>query len=126
MKPIIKKYALEMGGPKRIGIRWLKLGEKLEVSFDGKPVTVCSGKNALKKGKEVRLPGGSTLKVQWLKFKLFLSRNGEPLPGSAAHPTYRVQQAYVWLWVLGFSSLFDGLTSAPAEVTFRYCTLSLT
>src|SRR5688572_16157590 len=100
-----KKYALEVGGPKRLAVSWAIGWKSFSVKFDGQEVTrLVDAYDALSKGSTFPLPDGSTLeaRLQSARFgpKLLLDRGGKPVPGSDGVPLPRWTYAFFALSAL--------------------------
>jgi len=102
-----KKFALEAGGPQRLEVSWRGGFKDLSVSLDGQSVASFEGPKELKEPQRVSLPDGSTLEVQVASVfvipELRLTRDGEPIPGSASDPVTR--HAGAWGMVLAVAIL---------------------
>ncbi len=115
------KYALEEGGPERLEIAWKGMFTNCTIQLDGIEVGVIPDQKALKKGQELSLPDGSTLKVQLVQrltgTELQLLRNDYPLPGSPTDPKVRLKWAVVSIFIIAGLNLVLGVISvfAPSE-----------
>ena len=102
-----RSFALERTGPERLGVSWRGAYKELSLSFDGRPVATFDDPNELKEARRVALPDGSTLEVQvarpFLLPELLLTRDGEPVPGSAGDPV--VRHAAAWQMVAAVAVL---------------------
>jgi hypothetical protein len=97
-----KKYALEVGGPKRLAISWQIGWKSFGVKFDDQEVArLTNAYDAIVAGSTFPLPDGSKLEARLHKArfgpKLHLNRNGKPVPGSDGVPLPR--------WVYAFFAL---------------------
>ncbi len=93
-----KKYALEVGGPRRLAVSWEIGWKSFGVKFDGEEVTrLANAHDVLAKGSTFPLPDGSALeaRLESGRFgpKLLLNRGGNPVPGSDGVPLPR------WVYV---------------------------
>jgi hypothetical protein len=100
-----KKYALEVGGPKRLVISWSIGWKNLSVKFDGQEVArLANAYDAISAGSTFPLPDGSELRarLQSGRFgpKLILNRGGKPVPGSDGVPLPRWVYAFFVLCAL--------------------------
>src|SRR5512138_1146217 len=89
-----RKFALERGGPKQLRVSWRRGLRDFEVALDGAGAWRLEPA-AVRAGAAVTLPGGATLRVQWVKRRwwsigfrdaLRLERDGVPVPGSDLDP----------------------------------------
>lgn len=97
-----KKYALEVGGPKRLAVSWGIGWKNFGVKFDGQEVAaLATGHDVLSAGASFPLPDGSVLEARLHQGrfgpKLLLDRGGKPIPGSDGVPLPR--------WVYAFFAL---------------------
>lgn len=97
-----KKYALEVGGPKRLAISWGIGWKSFSVKFDDQEVArLTNAYDAIVAGQSFALPDGTKLEARLHKGrfgpKLHLDRSGKPIPGSDGVPLPR--------WVYAFFAL---------------------
>jgi hypothetical protein len=100
-----KKYALEVGGPKRLVVSWGIGWKRFSVKFDGQEVVhLTDAYDTISKGSTFPLPDGSALqaRLQSGRFgpKLLLDRGGKPVPGSDGVPVPRWAYAFFALSAL--------------------------
>jgi hypothetical protein len=85
-----RSFPLEAGGPPRVELAWRGLWKDMVVSLDGAELGRFKDSKALKQGANFRMPDRSNLPVRLkqevFNMKLVVTRNGNPLPGSDAHP----------------------------------------
>jgi hypothetical protein len=89
-----KKYALEVGGPKRLAVSWGIGWKSFSVKFDGQEVAhLANAYDAIVAGSTFALPDGTKLEARLHKGrfgpKLHLDRGGKPVPGSDGVPLPR-------------------------------------
>jgi hypothetical protein len=94
----VKKFALEVGGPKRLTVSWGFRWKDFVVRLDDQEVgRISGGFDALRLGESFALPNGSSLRAQLVMEKswagkvpqLHLYVDGKPVPGSEAVPLPR-------------------------------------
>lgn len=117
-----KRYALEAGGGERVEVSWSGIWKNAAVTLDGRLLGTFADQKELKAGQEFRLEDGSALHVQLVQAgfatELRLSRDGEPLPGSAADPAQRLATAYgVIFFIAGLSAVL-GLVAGVFRIQF--------
>jgi len=116
-----KKFALEAGGPQRLEVSWRGGFKDLSVSLDGQSVASFEGPKELKEPQSVSLPDGSTLEVQVASVfvipELRLTRDGEPIPGSASDPATRHAGAWGMVLAVGILNVAIGLLVELFDVT---------
>jgi hypothetical protein len=100
-----KKYALEVGGPKRLVVSWAIGWKSFSVKFDGQEVArLANAYDAILAGSKFSLPDGSTLEARLHEGrfgpKLHLDRGGKPVPGSDGVPIPRWAYAFFALSAL--------------------------
>jgi len=108
----IQTYALEPNGPLRLEISWAPNWTQFTVKLDGVEVGRVENKKALTAGQDFPLPDGSTLHVQLftgLAAELAVLRNGQHLPGTAAHPETRLKNAFSLILLVGGFNFLTGL-----------------
>lgn len=117
-----KKFALEKGGPERLEVEWRGNFKDLEVRLDGVLLGSFDNAKALKTGGSFSLEDGSTLEVKLattvLVPELTLTRNGVPLPGSAANPEQRVQAAAGMIFFVSGVNAVLGLLAGAFNIYF--------
>jgi hypothetical protein len=118
-----KTFALEKGGPERLEIEWQGNFKDVEVRFDGVLLGSFDNAKALDAGGSYTLEDGSTLEVKRAVTagfvpELTLTRNGKPLPGSAADPEQRVASAAGMIFFVAGLNALLGLVAVAFNVTF--------
>lgn len=116
-----RTFALSHGGPAVIQLAWRGSWKDLQVSYDGQPVGTIPDRRALEDGRAFPLPDGTELHVQLVKSlasaELQVTRDGEPLPGSASDPRYVVQQAAGMLYFIGGLNAVLGVVASLGDVS---------
>jgi hypothetical protein len=116
-----KKFALEAGGPQRLEVSWRGGFKDLSVSLDGQSVASFEGPKELKEPQRVSLPDGSTLEVQVASVfvipELRLTRDGEPIPGSASDPVTRHAGAWGMVFAVAILNVAIGLLVELFDLT---------
>lgn len=117
-----QKYALEKEGPKRLEVTWERLGGETSVVLDGQPLGVVS-KEELTEGRTFTLPDGSSLRVHFQKTgllgqagELHLTRDGEPVPGTAGDPETAARSAGYILYFLAGVNMCCGVIAMSGQV----------
>lgn len=89
--------ALEPGGPKRLEIQWKGLYKNTTITLDGVQLGTVLDQRLLRAGQELPLTDGSLLRLHLVSnlagTELRVTRNGDPLPGSASNPETKVNTA---------------------------------
>jgi hypothetical protein len=113
-------YALEEGGPKRLGVQWKAFWEDLTVQLDGVTIGAIPDRKQLSAGQEFQLPDGSTLKVQLARTltssELRVLRDGQPLPGSASAPETKLRLAYSVVFFIAGINIVLGLVASVFQI----------
>ncbi|MCB9422848.1 MAG: hypothetical protein H6667_23820 [Ardenticatenaceae bacterium] len=109
-----KQFILEENGRHTLELTWNSMWRNFTVHYDGAPVeTIEGGGRGLRAGKTILLPDGSELDVRLkdslMASELAVARNGRPLPGTATHPLYRIQQAYTIIFIIAGLNVILGL-----------------
>ncbi|PYQ21472.1 MAG: hypothetical protein DMF79_08135 [Acidobacteria bacterium] len=116
-----KKFSLEAGGPQRLEVSWRGGFKDLSISLDGQSVASFEGPKELKDPQRVSLPDGSTLEVQVASVfvipELRLTRDGEPIPGSASDPATRHAGAWGMVLAVAILNVAIGLLVELFDVT---------
>ncbi len=119
-----QNYALEQGGPKRLEISWGSFFKNGVVKLDGQVIGTMADQKAMMAGPTFPLPDGSLLKVQLVSnlagSEMQVTRNGEPLPGSASNPETRVKTAAIIIYFVAGLNMLLGLIAMFAESDFLY------
>lgn len=117
-----KQYVFESGGPERLEIAWEGSWKNVAVSLDGRLLGSFENQKELKEGQEFHLEDGSTLRVQLVQVVLFpelqISRDGDPLPGSAADPAQRLAAAYGMIFFIAAFNAALGLLAGALQIGF--------
>lgn len=108
-------YAFEPNGPKRLEVSWKAFFKEITVRLDGLIIGRIEDRDALRVGQEFRLNDGSLVKVQ-LAYNLAgselqVTRNGQPLPGSASSPETRIKTAAAVIYFIAGINLLLGILS---------------
>src|SRR6266446_5330584 len=116
-----KKLSLEAGGPQRLEVSWRGGFKDLSISLDGQSVASFEGPKELKEPQPVSLPDGSTLEVQVASVfvipELRLTRDGEPIPGSASDPATRHTGAWGMVLAVAILNVAIGLLVELFDLT---------
>lgn len=112
-----QSYSIEPNAPKRLTVSWNGMWKNFTVTFDGQPLMTMANKAELDAGKDATLSDGSTLRVQFKKSfgggGLEITRDGQPLPGTATDPSSVVKTAsYILYFIAGLNVVLGGLTLA--------------
>jgi len=106
-------YALEKDGRRRLEVSWKAFWSDVTLRLDGEVIGKVGGRKELQTGRELVLPDGTRLKVQlvWrpLGAELEVTRDGQPLPGTASDPETRVLTAAWVLFIVGGLNIVLGL-----------------
>lgn len=98
-------FAFEPGGPTRVTCRWDGLFNNIHVLFDGQEIGRFPDKDAAKRGGTLRAPDGSELGVIFKDDlsgpRVEVTRNGAPMPRSAADAAQAFKSASGFLFFLG-------------------------
>jgi hypothetical protein len=119
-----KTFPLEKDGPARLEIEWQGNYKDIEVRLDGVLLGAFKDGKELKAGRTFRVEDGSRLEVALktpplgLVPELSLTRDGAPLPGSAADPAQRVQVAASMVFFIAGLNAVLGLVAAAFNVQF--------
>lgn len=105
-----KSFALVEGETERLELKWRGRFKELVVSLDGVQLNAeAFSQSELKQGQVLMLPDGSRLFVAREKNQLEVTRNGEPVPGSATHPLTQAKGAATLLWLIAGLTLILGI-----------------
>lgn len=117
-----KSYALEQNGPKRLTVSWKFGWRDTTVSLDGQPVGVIPNQKALMQGQSFALTDGSQINVRLVNrlsgAELEVTRNGQPMPGSASDPQSRLKAAYQITYFIAGLNLLLGVLSLLIKSEF--------
>lgn len=116
------RFPLDPGGPPRVELTWRGIFKDVRVVVDGRELGTFPNKAALERGQTFDLGEGDTLRVafdsafgsQGLK----VSRNGEPLSGSAGDPATRLKTAVGLVYFVAGLNVVLGLIAAVVESGF--------
>jgi hypothetical protein len=115
-----KTYYLDAAQTEPITLHWGLFWKNFTISQAGTELLRLPGRRALKEGATVTLPDGrvlgAQLKQQLNQEELELLLDGRPLPGSATHPHYRLQQAVYTLVAVGVLNVLLGLLAELGAV----------
>lgn len=115
-----QSYALETGGEKRLDISWKGAFKNVDVVLDGQSIGVIPNQKVLSQGQEFPLEDGSTLKVRLnrnlMSTELQVTRDDQPLPGSASDPKTRFKNAYLIVYFIAGLNLLLGLLASVFNV----------
>ena len=113
-----RHHIIESGGKRALHLTWDALSWKnFEVNVDGKTIaTLGDGAAELRKGREFRLPGGATLKLQ-IKGNFFVKElhvfiDGEPIPNSPSDPEVKIRRAANALYFIAALDFILGIVAA--------------
>lgn len=111
-----QSYAFETGGEKRLDISWKGMFNNVDVVMDGQSIGVIPNQKTLRQGQEFTLEDGSILKLQLnrslMSTELQVTRDGQPLPGSASDPQTRYKNAYLLVYFIAGLNLLLGILAS--------------
>jgi len=117
-----QKFAIEREGPKRLEVAWERLGGETSLTFDGQPLAIVS-REELADGRSLTLADGSELRIRHQKTGLFgnggelhLTRDGEPLPGTASDPETAARSAGYILYFLAGMNMCCGVLAMSGQL----------
>ncbi len=117
-----KKYALEAGGPERVQVDWDGAFKNLTVTFDGAALGSFESAKDIETPQSFALSDGSRLEVVLAKIgpfpELRLSRDGEPLPGSAGDPQTQLEAAANMIFAIAALNAILGFVAAIFDLNF--------
>ncbi len=117
-----KKYAFEAGGPERVEVDWEGAFKNLTVTFDGASLGSFENAKDIETPQSFALPDGSRLELVLAKVgpfpELRLSREGEPLPGSAGDPQTQLEAAANMILAIAAMNAILGFVAAILDLTF--------
>ncbi len=117
-----KKYAFEAGGPERVEVDWEGAFKNLTVTFDGASLGSFENAKDIETPQSFALPDGSRLELVLAKVgpfpELRLSRDGEPLPGSAGDPQTQLEAAANMILAIAAMNAILGFVAAILDLTF--------
>ena len=114
--------ALERGARERLTITWKPNWQDVSIILDNQPLWTFANVEELKTGKSFKLDDGRTLQIQllrrYLRSKLSILLDGQPLPDSAADPLNRFTLAYSIVFFIGGLNALLGLASILLQNSF--------
>ena len=117
-----KSYALERGGPERVGVSWDGAFKNVALTFDAAPLGSFATAKELETAQSLPLPDGSRLEVVIAKFgpfpELRIARDGEALPGTSGDPQTRLEGATNMLFAVAVLNAAVGLIAAIGDIGF--------
>lgn len=124
-------FSFEPNGPKRLEITWGAFWKDITIKVDDEVLEVFSGQKEFIRGREYTLKDGSNLKLNLksslLGQEILVSRNGKPLPGSAADPESRLKATTVLVFFIAFWNIIFGIIgyfmnreSNPQAVPYQF------
>jgi len=115
-----KSYALDRGGPERVGVSWTGAFKDLSLTFDGAPLQSFATAKEIETPRAMALPDGSELTVELAKFgplpELRLSRDGVPLPGTNGDPQTQLDGASMMLFLIAGLNAVLGLLTLVFDI----------
>jgi hypothetical protein len=109
-----RSYALKKDGPKEIECSWGIAWKNFTVKQNGQVIGTVQSQKELKEGREFQLSDSSKLFVK-LKIGftsgLFLTRDGQPLPGSDSDPVSKVKGSFAILMIIAIINIVIGVLS---------------
>ncbi len=109
-----RSYSLLKDGPKELDCSWGIAWKNFTIKQNGRIIGTVSNQKELKEGREFQLNDGSKLFVKLkigLTSGLFLTRDGEPLPGSDSDPMSKVKGAFAILLIIAVINIGIGVLS---------------
>ena len=109
-----RSYSLLKDGPKELDCSWGIAWKNFKIKQNGQVIGTVSNQKELKEGREFQLNDGSKLFVKLkigLTSGLFLTRDGEPLPGSDSDPMSKVKGAFAILLIIAVINIGIGVLS---------------
>jgi len=109
-----RSYSLLKDGPKELDCSWGIAWKNFTIKQNGQVIGTVSNQKELKEGREFQLNDGSKLFVKLkigLTSGLFLTRDGEPLPGSDSDPMSKVKGAFAILLIIAVINIGIGVLS---------------
>jgi hypothetical protein len=117
-----KTYYLDAARTEPILLSWGLFWKNFTISQNGAELLRLPSTKALRDGASVTLADGrvlsAQLKRQLVQEELELLLDGRPLPGSATHPHFRLQQAVYALVFVGGLNLLLGLVAELGAVAW--------
>lgn len=122
-------FAFEAGGPTRVTCRWDGLFNNIHVLFDGQEIGRFPDKEAAKRGGTLQAPDGSALGVIFKDDlggpRIEVTRNGAPMPRSAADAAAALKGAAGFLFFLGGINVAVGAAAMAGVELLRAMGLGL-
>jgi hypothetical protein len=116
-----RHYTIESGGQRELFLTWDAMTWKnFVISVDRREIArVADGARELRNGREFKLPGGATLKIQ-VKGNLFFKDlhvfvNNEPIPNSPSDPDVKIRRAANALYFMAAFDFILGLIAAQSN-----------
>ena len=109
-----RSYSLQKDGPKELECSWGIAWKNFTVKQNGQVIGTVSNQKELKRGREFLLNDGSKLFVILkigLSSGLYLTKDGQPLPGSDSDPISKVKGAFVILMIIAVINIGIGVLS---------------
>ena len=109
-----RSYSLQKDGPKELECSWGIAWKNFTVKQNGQVIGTVSNQKELKRGREFLLNDGSKLFVILkigLTSGLYLTKDGQPLPGSDSDPISKVKGAFVILMIIAVINIGIGVLS---------------
>lgn len=116
-----RHYVIESAGKRELFLTWDAMTWKnFEVTLDSKKIaTIDDGARELRNGREFRLPGGASLKIQ-IKGNFFFKDlhvfvDDEPIPNSPSDPDVKIRRATNALYFIAAFDFILGLIAAQSN-----------
>ena len=109
-----RSYSLQKDGPKELECSWGIAWKNFTVKQNGQVIGTVANQKELKEGREFQLNDGSKLFVKLkigLTSGLYLTRDGQPLPGSDSDPMSKVKGAFTILLIIAVINIGIGVLS---------------
>src|SRR5258706_4959206 len=104
-----RRYALSKGERRRLTLSWGIFYSNFTVRLDDQIIGTIPDQLSLNSGKGFQLEDGSQLFIYRESSQIKISRNGRPLPGSAADPQVKLNIAMGAIAFVCLASVFFGL-----------------
>lgn len=114
-----QKLKLDAKGPANVEVSWKWNFKNVTVSVDGRELGSIPNKKELQQGKRFPLDGGGALEVKLssgLQPMLQVTRDGEPLPGSASDPGTLANGARGIVYFIAGLNLLIGIVTLLLDV----------
>ena len=109
-----RSYSLQNDGPKELECSWGIAWKNFTLKQNGQVIGTVANQKELKEGREFQLNDGSKLFVKLkigLTSGLYLTRDGQPLPGSDSDPMSKVKGAFTILMIIAVINIGIGILS---------------